>query len=167
MKIKSHFFVRNSDLVALADRLRELDASIDWLFVTLDSYRGSFDKISAAISDQLRANHISHQWSRSGLWLPNSELIKPFVQTKIIVPFSSGYIFFEKPADLATPSFNKTTDSGKEFSDGDLAACFAEISRIGAAGYAADGAGLQCLFVDDRLGRTTVAVTGDGSAGDQ
>jgi hypothetical protein len=151
--MRNHFFIKDANVCDVAHELNELGANIGWLFVTLDSRRENFDKMSDSISAQLTTNTVSHQWSKKGLWLQNSDLVKPFVQAKIIVPFSSGYIFYGNPAELPTPSFNKTTDSGEEFSSNDLEACFSEIDRIGAAGYAADGAGLQCLFVDKRFSK--------------
>jgi len=134
----------------LVDWLQPLLAETNWFFVALDSTRGDFSKVKSFLSTQLNKTAINHWWQPEGLWLPGNELTKTYVLSQLVVPFSAAYVFLRTIRESTKPRFNKTTDGGA-FSKDELRNLGEEIARINAVGYAADGVGLQCLFLDDRF----------------
>jgi len=149
----NHFF-GSADLYAFVHYLNKLGKKTNWLFVTLDSNRG--DSLNGALSNisrMLAENQVAHWTGQGGLWIPQAELTKKYVEDRIVVLFSAAFIFPENIKVSERPFFNATTDRGRAFDDSQIEACRDEIIRLGALAYATDGCGLQCVLSDEELSR--------------
>lgn len=146
-------FYQSARLIDLVEWTKPMHNRLNWLFVVLDSSQN----ILAAqkyIAPKLIGWNASFKYRVEGLWLFNEEVAKPYIRDGIIVPFSACYIFDTQTKSCPKPSFNMTTDLERPFTDAEISRATAEIERIGAIGYAADGVGLQWISSNDELTKT-------------
>jgi len=144
-----NLFIQSADLTDLVEWLGPNLSKLNWLFVAMDSIQ-DLSKPREFLSPLLKEQGIRFWWESEGLWLPGQEVLRPFVSSQIVVPFSAAFLFDAAFTRSKKPKLSTTTDQG-EFTQEQMAQGCEEIKQLRAKAYVADGCGLQCLFEDREL----------------
>jgi hypothetical protein len=145
-------FIPKAGLNIVADALGSNLENTNWLFVTLDSARGNLSRVREFLTPKLQRERVVFWWRAEGLWIAGVELAKTFINNEVVVPFSAAFIFSSEVKCCEKAQFDDTPDQG-EFTGLQLEAATREIIRLGAKAYIADGAGLQCVVLDQDICR--------------
>lgn len=143
-------FYAGSRLEDLRRWTEALPDTTEWFWVTLDSRPTRLGEPQKLLRS-LREHGVSARWNLEGLWLAQSELQKPVVQSQIFVPFSACYIFVKSVPPKSRPAFELTTDLGEPFVSDQLALISESIALSGALAFASDGCGLACVSLDPQF----------------